>query len=439
VQYQIGLFNLELGKNEEALKAFESVLKLCDDYESSPADFAVTKPEAVVLGVDKARRQAYYMKAQAFERLKKFPEALKDYKKALAVAPDFFGAHFSLAELYYKLGRLDSAQKHFRKVLETEPEHVQSLTYMKVIEEKLIAREKRRQPSLQKVLLLYEAALRDYRTGEKKQAQKKLLEATKVAKKLKSNSEVRILSAQVALLLGKTYFDTDENEKAQQNFLYVLELLSEEKTGESDPILGDGYFHLGSSYEKKGENEKAVAPYQKSVPLLRGAVKDAENAVQAAEFLVQSARANRFLSRHDEELSDYLQVARLLPTYPLISFICAEAAMRADKPAKAAELFKKSIEQKVKIAESFFQLGKLLFERGKYTDAIVYFETTLEQTSEEYYLAACNYYIGHAYYAIEFYPEAVAAWREYIKHAKDTKTREIIEKKLAEDPKLKDK
>ena len=82
-------------------------------------------------------------------------------------------------------------------------------------------------------------------------------------------------------------------------------------------------------------------------------------------------------------------------------------------------------------------MGRLLLEHEKPMDAIVSFENALENEPDAYHLAACNYYLGYAFYELEMYAEAAAAWREYLKHAKDPEMKKLIEFKLSQDPKLK--
>ena len=107
------------------------------------------------------------------------------------------------------------------------------------------------------------------------------------------------------------------------------------------------------------------------------------------------------------------------------------------KAGDAIRLYADSIDRESRIVESHYELGRLLFTLGRHTDAALNFQKALRLTKDPYYLAACNYELGHAFYAQELYPLAVRAWREYLKYEKDAERKKIIEQKLAEDPKLK--
>lgn len=438
LQYHIGLYQLDLNMNEEAVGSFDRVLELCRLHEESPDAFTGKGPQSVILGIDKAKRQAYYMKAQALDRAGKFYEALEVLKQTVAMAPDYLEAHFSLGDFYFKKGDLDAAESEFRRVLKDTPDHTRSKEYLALIKVRRQAAEERRKPSPQKVLLLQKAASRDFAAGDIKEAEDKLTEALRILDELEMDSNLKLLASKVRLLLGRIRYEQDENEDARTHLRKCIELVSDAEPGTADFQLGEGRYWLALTISRQDDNSKRAAlHFREAIPPLRAAASASKSTVEMVELLTHSAHANRTLGRYDEELSDCLKAAEQLPDYPGIQYMAAHAALRAKKPAEATRLFRESILRKTRIVESFYELGKLQFEHGKYTDAIADFETALQQTSDPYYLAACNYHLGHAYYALEMYEEAARVWREYLKHEKDSERRKLIERKLADDPKLK--
>ncbi len=437
LQYHIGLFQLDLDRNEQAIESFRKVIELCERHGSDPEQFAHQGPQSVVLGVDRARRQAYYMIAQALDRSGKFHEALKMLERTVEIAPDYLEARFSLGDFYFKASKLKAAERQFRRVLRERPDDARSKQYLAIIAAKRRAREEKYRPTPQKVFLLHEAAIRDYRAAELEQAQDKLTEALQVAGKLTPDRNLKLLVSRVRLLLGKISYGQARPDAARAHFQAGLDALAGVKPEGAEFQLGEGHYWLGLTLAKVGDNENALLHLEKAPAYLRKAAADSKSSVEAAELLLHSAKANKALGKSNEEFSDYRQVVEILPQYPSISYLAAQAAARAKKAPEAIRLYTKSIEQEVKVVESHYELGRLLFEQGRHTDAALNFQKALKATKDPYYLAACNYELGHAFYAEELYPLAALAWREYLKHEKNPERRKLIEQKLTEDPKLK--
>jgi tetratricopeptide (TPR) repeat protein len=377
------------------------------------------------------------MKAEALNRMRRAQEALREYHLAIDAAPDFIEARFSLGDLYYKLGRLDEAEGQFRQILKTEPNHSHAIAYLKVVEEKKRKREERRQPRPQRVRALYEAALRDYETGDGEKAQQKLMEALGIAHELKKDDALKLLVSHIRLLLGRVRCDAAEYDTARTHLQAGLDILAGVEKKAADFPLGEGGYWLAVALLKLNREEEAALHFRKAIPFLRRAAESAPSGIEKAELLVHSARANDALEQPKEEVRDYSGAAEAFPQYPLVHFMAARAALKAGDAAKAFEFFRKSIERKAKVAESYFEIGRLLLEHKKPMDAIVNFENALENKPDAYHIAACNYYLGYAFYELEMYAEAATAWREYLKHAKDPEMKKLIELKLLRDPKLK--
>ena len=322
-------------------------------------------------------------------------------------------------------------------MLKDVPDDSRSRQYLVLIEVKRKAAEERKKPTPQKVLLLYEAALRDYGAGELAKAQDKLAEALHIAGKL--GDKPKPLVSRVRLLLGRIHYDKGGLDSAKTHCRAGLDILSGMKTEGIEFQLGELHYWLGVTLAKQAEEESALTRFRKAFPYLRKAAKSSRSAVEAADLLVHSARANTALGQFDEALSDYISAVEILPQYPNVHYLTAQTAQRAGKMPQAARFYTLSMKKGEKVTESSYEMGKLLFEAGKHTDAITSLLAALEKTTEPYYLAACNYYLGHAFYEIELFDEAADAWREYLKHEKDPDKRELVIKRIETDPRLKGK
>jgi tetratricopeptide (TPR) repeat protein len=76
-------------------------------------------------------------KGCALWSLKKFDEAIKGFKNAVALKPDYLEPHFNMGVVNFILKRFEDAYKEFKKVLELKPGHKESLQYIERIKQQL--------------------------------------------------------------------------------------------------------------------------------------------------------------------------------------------------------------------------------------------------------------------------------------------------------------
>jgi len=58
---------------------------------------------------------------------KKWQDAVREFEAALSLSPGNLDLHLNLGHLYYRMRERDLARKHYGKVLETEPNHLESI------------------------------------------------------------------------------------------------------------------------------------------------------------------------------------------------------------------------------------------------------------------------------------------------------------------------
>src|SRR5205814_8500967 len=104
-----------------ALEAFQKAAKLDPNdadvhYNMARAYFALgdTKGQAASAGLALAKGtqfpgDAFYLSADANQKLGNYPAAIDAYKKALGVKPDIYQAYINLAEIYRNENRFDDA------------------------------------------------------------------------------------------------------------------------------------------------------------------------------------------------------------------------------------------------------------------------------------------------------------------------------------------
>jgi len=69
------------------------------------------------VAADKISASAHYLRATILEEQGSLPEAVRAFKQALYVDPQFVLGHFSLGNLALKQGRRQESEKHFENVL----------------------------------------------------------------------------------------------------------------------------------------------------------------------------------------------------------------------------------------------------------------------------------------------------------------------------------
>jgi len=63
-------------------------------------------------------------------------EAVREYKIALQINPNFVGGHVNIAVTLAQQGKKDEAAMHFRKALELDPSNAQARTELEKLDRK---------------------------------------------------------------------------------------------------------------------------------------------------------------------------------------------------------------------------------------------------------------------------------------------------------------
>ena len=73
--------------------------------------------------VDPDSYRIHQLLAEAFEARREVPGAVHEYKLALERHPTAPGLNYALANVYWREGNLEEAEKGFKKELEISPDH----------------------------------------------------------------------------------------------------------------------------------------------------------------------------------------------------------------------------------------------------------------------------------------------------------------------------
>jgi len=89
------------GKLEEAIKAFDSLIRLKPDYS-----------------------EAYYNRAVIYQDLGQLEASLKDYNVAIQLKSDYADAYYNKANILREQGEFESALESYEKTIDVNPEHI---------------------------------------------------------------------------------------------------------------------------------------------------------------------------------------------------------------------------------------------------------------------------------------------------------------------------
>jgi tetratricopeptide (TPR) repeat protein len=339
-------------------------------------------------------------------------KASEHLERAVHLKPDSTAARTNLATNYARLGKLDLAEKEFKKAVELEPRNFDTnhnLGELYVRSNKIAEAV----PFLEKAQRIepssydngYDLSLAYVETGHLAEAR------TSVQTLLKVKD-----TAELHNLLGEI------NEKDGQ---YVAAANEYETAAQQDPSESN-LFDWGSELLLHRTLDPAVEVFQQAsqrypqsqrltlglgVALYaRGNYDDAVKAlIKGADLNPSDARCYLFLSKAydsspnqaDEVIRRFRRFTELQPANGRAFYYYAMSlwkGKRAQDPdldlGQIQTLLKKSIAQDPKLAEAHLQMGNLLSDQGKFSDAIPEYTQALELNTD---LADGYYRLGQAY------------------------------------------
>ncbi len=231
--YKRAVSYYEKGEFEDAVKSFDEVLKLGNDYVSyyyrGMSKLALGKYEeaqndfSMAISLKPDSPDAYNGRALTFGYLDNIESAMLDFNKAIELDPNFAEAYSNRASAYIAKKQFDLAEKDLRKTLSIRKDH---------------------QPAQLNLARL------TYSDGDFLQAIKEWTKCIKFGIEL----------PEVYIKRGKCYFVTKELQKAAEDFSKAIKL---------EPRDPQAYLARANAYEKLGKLELAKKD-RKEVTYLTG-------------------------------------------------------------------------------------------------------------------------------------------------------------------------
>ena len=132
---------IELFSNRNYEKTLEALELLCEDYPNEPllhnirvASYAglgqfdsAIKFYKTAIAIDPNYFKAFFNLAGAYEEIGKIDEAILSYQKSLMIEPNYQEAHNNLGNILRQAGKLDEASNSFKEALAIKPDYVEAL------------------------------------------------------------------------------------------------------------------------------------------------------------------------------------------------------------------------------------------------------------------------------------------------------------------------
>ena len=336
------------------------------------------------ISADASLFQAYYQRASALLGLGREAEAEADLKKVTELQPDFARAHRGLGQMFLDRGQIEDAKRSLARAIELDPK-------------------------LAGVRIYYASAL--LRSGEAQRA----IEHLRFA--IEQREEVTLAHALVGVAeerLGKTA-------EAFADYSRAIELDANNATAH------EGRARL---FEARGETAKAIEDYSaayRNQPSRELAVKLAELHTRAGQPQAAIQLYRRLLLEKPDDLTIRVEmaclmgengqgeeaekeIARVVAAKPRDSKLLARAGdfFFKEKPAQAADYYKRSMEADPKNNRARVQLGASLVRSMQIEAALPVLNDAISREPDNY---AAHASLATALFKQKLYTEAA---REFI-------------------------
>ncbi|XP_057971236.1 protein CTR9 homolog isoform X2 [Malania oleifera] len=269
----------------------------------------------------------------------RYADSLELYKRALQVYPSCTGAvRLGLSLCYYKLGKLEKARKGFQRVLQLDPENVEALVALGIM---------------------------DLQTNEAAGIRKGM-------EKMQRAFDIYPYSAMSLNYLANHFFFTGQHflvEQLTETALYVTN---------HGPTKSHSYYNLARSYHSKGDYEKAGLYYMASVKEIR----------KPRDFILPYyglGQVQLKLGDFRSSLSNFEKVLEVYPESCEALKALGHIYVQLGQTEKAVEFLRKATKIDPRDAEAFLDLGDLLIstDEGAALDAFKTAHGLLKKGSEE--------------------------------------------------------
>ena len=271
-------------------------------------------------------------------------EAEKNFKKAVALDPEFVAPRMNLARLYLSMRRLEASVKEYEALAKLQPDN----------------------------MFIHAELARAYMYANS--FDKAMIEAEK-AVSLSPNNPIS------HNILGEVYANSGKLDQAIDKFQEAIK---------AEPTYAAGYNNIGRAYIVKGMPDKAIDEYKKAL-IYRPNYGEARSGLGDAYAIK---------GMYKEAVAEYDNAIKILPVSALVSvpaynnlaYIYAEEQKDLDKALSYAQMAKQLVPNHPDISDT---IGWIYYKKGDYDKAIVNLENAVKMSPEN---PTMRYHLGSAYH-----------------------------------------
>jgi len=322
---------------------------------------------------------------EAYRALRRIPEAVACYRRAVELKPDYAEAHQNLGDLLWEQGKLDEATACYQRTVELKPAHADGYHKLGNALKELGKLEAAVASYRRAVELQPESAAAHSNLGVALSAQGKLDEAVACYRRA---LELKPDFAEVHHNLAAALSDQGKPDEAVACYRRALEL---------KPDFIEARYHLGHALQKQGQFDEAATSFRRVLQLrpefvdalmglgdvlrMQGRLDEATTCFRRAVALApNSAEAHHNLGvvlqeqlRPDEAAACCRRALQLQPALADAHMGLGHALKDQGKLDEAADCYRRALELRPQFAEAHVSLGSVAKDQGKLDEALACF------------------------------------------------------------------
>ena len=367
--FHLGIINSRLGNTYKAKKLVRKSKEL---FKAEGDINGVKIAEKMLESMDrKTEHRKHANRALAYADKGKFEEAIVEFKKLLEINPNNSAAHYNLGITYRKSGQFENAIDSYKKALQINPRDEDAwialgvaYSFLRKHQDAISCYLKALEICPDDALAYYNLGLRYYALRQNKKAKESFLKAKELYQKEGDKEQL----VKVEKYLNKLFNaektleaidgDSQDFKHLQQGFNYSEKgeyekaIVEYKKSLEIDPNSSATHYNLGITYRRLGQFENAIDSYKKALQI------DPRD----EDAWVGLGNAYSSLRKYQDALSCYLKALEICPDDALAYYnlgLCYYA-LGQNKKAKESLLKAKELYQKEGDKESPVELEKYL-------------------------------------------------------------------------------
>jgi tetratricopeptide (TPR) repeat protein len=281
--------------------------------------------------------------------------AIVEFKKTLAIKPDYADADYNLGNTLLQKGQTDEAIAHFQKALAIKPD---SAEYHNNLALALVKQGRA------------DAAIREYQVALRFKPDDAMIHYNLgIAFFKQGQTDEAIREYQTAIRLKPDYDEAHNNlgHALYQKGRVVEAIVEFQKTLAIKPDYAEADYNLGIAFDQQGRRDEAIREYQTA---LRLKPDYAEARYNLGNNLLQKGQV-------DAAIVEFQKTLALKPDYAEASYNLGNALLQKGQVDAAISQFQKALAVKPDFTYAHNNLGAALLQKGQVDEAIVQFQKAL--------------------------------------------------------------